>query len=56
MKREVFNNLIERRWGDAITLPKSSAWDDYEDWEEYNDRYEKSWDILDVEDIVDSTG
>ena len=52
-KREVFDELIERRWGSLITPPniqQQNAFKKYED----NEQQEQP--TLEVEDIVDSTG
>ena len=52
-KREVFDELIERRWGSPITQPyiqQQNAFERYED----NEQQEQS--TLEVEDIGDSTG
>ena len=54
-KREVFDSLIKKRWGDSITPPpvsKSMA----DDWEEYADEIEEPRKIPDIEDIVDKKG
>ena len=53
MKREVFDELIKRRWGTPVTPPntqQSKAFKIYED----HEQQEQS--TLEVEDIVDSTG
>ena len=54
-KRDTFNDLIERRWGTAMSPPQVSEKDD-DPWEVYHDDDELPRHIPDVEDVVDATG
>ena len=54
-RRETFDALIERRWGNAIKPPPVST-DETEPWEEYHDDDELPRHIPDIEDVVDSKG
>ena len=51
-KREVFDSLIKKRWGDSIA-PTPVNIDDSDDWEEYEDEIEEPRKIPEIEDIVD---
>ena len=52
-KRDIFDELIQRRWGDSITLPNPNAHDNETD----DDNHDDTEDIDPVmEDAVDSTG
>ena len=53
-KREIFDKLIERRWGSAIIPPKLE--NDTKEWSEYEDDEEEPRMVLDSEDVVDATG
>ena len=53
-KCEVFDKLIERRWGNAI-IPLKLENDDKE-WSEYEDDVEEPQLVLETEDVVDATG
>ena len=53
-KCEVFDKLIERRWGNAI-IPLKLENDDKE-WSEYEDDGEEPWMVQETEDVVDATG
>ena len=53
-KREVFDKLIERRWGNAI-IPSKLKSDDKE-WSEYEDNEEEPQMVPETEDIRDATG
>jgi hypothetical protein len=59
-KREIFDQLIERRWGTSINGPTSeeSSYDAMEEsnFEEYSDDAEEPRRIPDIEDSVDATG
>ncbi len=55
-KREVFDGLIERRWGTSITPPIVDTTSDDEHWEEYEDDDEVARIVPEIEDSVDSTG
>jgi hypothetical protein len=60
-KREIFDALIERRWGTSINPPKDStdddtAKDDDDTWEEYEDADESARTIPEIEDTVDAGG
>jgi hypothetical protein len=62
-KREIVDELIERRWGTSISLPKvkDENEDDPndphpEDWDYYEDDDEAPRTVPDIEDIVDSKG
>ena len=55
-KREVFDALIERRWGTAIKPPKDSSSFEDSKWEEYEDSDKSPRQIPDVEDTVDANG
>lgn len=52
-KRQVFDRVIERRWGTSINPPKTDPGIDYE---EYEDDDEEARFIPDIEDTVDATG
>ena len=52
-KREVFDKLIERRWGNAI-IPSKLENDDKE-WSEYEDDEEEPRIVLETEDVMDAT-
>ena len=54
-KREVFDSLIKKKWGDSITPPPISE-SKTDDWEEYEDEVEEPRQIPDIEDIVDNKG
>ena len=54
-KRDVFDALIERRWGTAIKAPNEKSDIDSE-WNEYNDEFEKPMVVPDIEDSVDGKG
>ena len=54
-KREVFDALIERRWGNSITPPKTDT-GTTEKPEEEPDEETASGDLPDNEDVTDSTG
>ena len=53
-KREVFDKLIERRWGNAIIPSKLE--NDTKEWSEYEDDVEEPRMVLETEDVVDATG
>ena len=53
-KREIFDKLIERRWGSAIIPPKLD--NDTKEWSEYEDDEEEPRMVLETEDVVDATG
>ncbi len=57
-KRELFDGLIERRWGTSINPPKQKNAEDLDDneFEEYEDTDEPKRIIPDIEDTVDATG
>ena len=56
-KREIFNGLIERRWGTSINPPKpSSENSDDNEFEEYEDEDEAKRVIPNIEDTVDING
>jgi hypothetical protein len=57
-KRSIFDTLIEKRWGTAISPPQQSKHDDDEDreFEEYADEDESARVIPETEDSVDSRG
>ena len=56
-KREIFNGLIERRWGTSINLPKpNSENSDDNKFEGYEDEEEAKRVIPDIEDTVDING
>jgi hypothetical protein len=59
-KREIFDKLIERKHGTAITPPKIKEMDDSdnseENWEEYEDDVEDPRVVPDIEDTVDKNG
>ena len=52
-KREVFDELIKRRWGTPMTPPNTQQ---PKAFEKYEDHEQKEQPTLEVEDIVDSTG
>ena len=52
-KREVFDELIKRRWGTPMTPPNTQQ---PKAFEKYEDHEQQERPILEVEDIVDSTG
>ena len=52
-KREVFDELIKRRWGTLLTPPNTQQ---PKAFEKYEDHEQKEQPTLEVEDIVDSTG
>ena len=52
-KREVFDELIKRRWGTPMTPPNTQQ---PKAFEKYDDHEQKEQPTLEVEDIVDSTG
>ena len=54
-KREVFDALIERRWGTAIKAPNEKA-DIDKEWKEYEDEFEKPKVVPNIEDSVDGKG
>jgi Reverse transcriptase (RNA-dependent DNA polymerase) len=53
-RQQVFNELIERRWGTSINPPKPQAEDDEHEFENYEDDDEPMKHVPDIEDIVDS--
>ena len=53
-KREVFDKLIERRWGNAI-IP-SRLENVTKEWSEYEDDVEEPQMVLETEDVMDATG
>jgi transposase InsO family protein len=57
-KREIFDALIERRWGNSISPPTVTTVTDGDDeeWQEYEDDDEPARIIPDVEDAVDANG
>jgi hypothetical protein len=56
-KREIFDGLIERRWGTSINpLTISDAEDSRDNSEEYEDNSEQAHIIPDIEDTVDANG
>ena len=52
-KRQIFDKIIEKRWGTAIFPPKT---DPGLDFEPYEDDDEAARTVPDIEDIVDATG
>ena len=52
-KREVFDELIQRRWGTPMTPPNTQQ---PKAFEKYEDHEQQEKPMLEVEDIVDSTG
>ena len=52
-KREVFDELMKRRWGTPMTSPNTQQ---PKDFETYEDHEQQEQPTLEVEDIVDSTG
>ena len=52
-KREVFDELIQRRWGTPMTPPNTQQ---PKAFEKYEDHEQQEQPTLEVEDIVDSTG
>ena len=55
-RREVFDALIEKRWGTALTVKNSNGGIKSETWEEYSDNFEKPRSIPENEDVVDING
>jgi hypothetical protein len=55
-KREIFDGLIERRWGTSINPPIVSDADSNDEFEEYEDENEQARIIPDIEDTVDMNG
>ena len=59
-KREVFDGLIEKRWGTTTSIPEKDVDKDVdkdsEPWEAYSDDFEKPRHIPEYEDIVDHNG
>jgi hypothetical protein len=56
-KREIFDGLIERRWGTSINPPiVSDVEDSSEEFEEYEDENEPARIVPDIEDMVDANG
>ena len=55
-KREIFNDLIKRRWGDSVTPARTDVKADEDVFIEYEDEDEEPRIIPDVEESVDSTG
>ena len=56
-KREIFDGLIERRWGTSINPPSISETEkEFPEYEEYEDDDEKARVVPDIEDSVDATG
>ena len=60
-KREIFDGLIERRWGTSINPPTQEAKEDDEnlddkEFEEYEDGDESKRTVPDIEDSVDANG
>lgn len=55
-KRDVFDALIERRWGTSINPPKTETLDTKEEWEEYEDSDEDPRIIPDMDDVTDNKG
>jgi hypothetical protein len=61
-KREIFKELIVKRWGTSINKPppepldNDDDWDKGDDWEEYEDDNEPARVVPDIEDMVDSSG
>ena len=56
-KRDVFDALIEKRWGTSISPPiVETVTDDDDNWEEYEDSDEPARIVPDVEDAVDANG
>jgi hypothetical protein len=53
-KRQIYDALIERRWGTSMSAPPDKPKD--EEFEEYQDDYEEPRIIPDIEDMVDSGG
>ena len=54
-KKQVFNSMIKRIWGTSLSLPYGADVL-FKDWEEYEDAYQKTIDIPDNEDAVNSNG
>ena len=52
-KREVFDELFQRRWGTPMTPPNTQQ---PKAFEKYEDHEQQEQPTLEVEDIVDSTG
>ena len=55
-KREIFNDLIRRRWGDSVTPTRTDIKADEEIFMEYEDDEEEPRIIPDIEESIDSTG
>ena len=55
-KREIFDGLIEKRWGTSIKPPNDSRNDDEPEFEEYEDSEEQARKVPEVEDVVDTNG
>ena len=58
-KRRLFDQLIQRRWGDGTSGPNEDRDNDNDDennFEEYEDENEPARAIPDIEDMVDATG
>ena len=56
-KREIFDGLIERRWGTSINPPPNSDKENQlDDFEEYEDEDEMARIVPDIEDTVDNNG
>jgi hypothetical protein len=53
-RQQVFNKLIERRWGTSINPPKPQAEDDEHEFENYKDDDAPMKHVPDIEDIEDS--
>ena len=53
-KREVFDKLIERRWGNTIIPSKLKSND--KEWSEYEDDEEEPRMVPETEDVVNATG
>ena len=54
--RRIFDRLIERRWGTAMTPPNCTTTDTDDSYDEYEDDYEDPRVLPDIEDTVDSKG
>ena len=55
-KREIFNEMIKRRWGDSVTPARTDVEANEDVFMEYEDDDEKPRIIPDIEESVDSTG
>ena len=58
-KRELFDKLIEKKWGTATTIYKADnqkSEDESESWKAYEDEFEKPRNFSECEDIVDHNG